>query len=54
MEEEARQEKEKLARIQRQVEFEAAQEKLLKAQQVRMCTLIVILCKLFFVYAMKI
>lgn len=33
-EEEARQEKEKLARIQRQVEFEAAQEKLLKEQQV--------------------
>lgn len=45
-EEEARQEKEKLARIQRQVEFEAAQEKLLKEQQV--CVLIVILCKLFF------
>ncbi|XP_074605943.1 leucine-rich repeat- and IQ domain-containing protein 1-like isoform X2 [Acropora palmata] len=33
-EEEARQEKEKQARIQRQVEFEAAQEKLLKEQQV--------------------
>ena len=33
-EEEARQEKEKLARIQRQVEFEAAQGKLLKEQQV--------------------
>ena len=33
-EEEARQEREKLARIQRQVEFEAAQDKLLKEQQV--------------------
>ncbi|XP_015748541.1 PREDICTED: leucine-rich repeat and IQ domain-containing protein 1-like [Acropora digitifera] len=48
-EEEARQEKERLARIQHQVEFEAAQDKLLKEQQV--CVRFNIMQAVFFLSA---